>query len=141
GLEHELGDVHVGRALMSAHLAVDTQVRDLTNFVGRKQTCVGLFEEQMAHQVGLGPRRRGLGVGGMEDWTHSLRRRVASAGAAAIATDGLAPQFTGLPAQRAGSSSCNCRWIALTILWFRKGAGSVRAYAAPQRPSRHARRR
>ena len=72
GLEHQLGDVDVGRAFDRAHLAVDAQVGDGPHFVRRQPCGVGVRPQEAAHQVGLGPRRGRLVVRGPEDRAHAV---------------------------------------------------------------------
>src|SRR5436853_340116 len=77
------------RAFVIAHAAVDAQVGNFANLIGREEPGVGPFLEQMTQQIGLGARCRGLGVGGAEQRTHALLGRFRAAMAATVAIRAL----------------------------------------------------
>ena len=87
--EHELGDVHLGVALVAAHLAVDAQVRDRLHLLGRRGVRVGEDAEQVRLRArGRGLRRRWRGTTGhmrsgavrVRQSPHPLQRATSAAG-------------------------------------------------------------
>src|SRR5262249_6259505 len=92
----------MSRALRRTHLAIDAQVRYRADLLGADLQAVGLLLEQVAQQIGLGPWRGILAVGGAKYRAHALSGRLRPALSAAVAMIQLQGNFIRLPLQRQG---------------------------------------
>ncbi len=157
GLQHQLGDVDVGRALRGAHLAIDAQVGHLPHRFRGQGPGVGPRIEQVPHQVGLGARRGRLLRTRPEDRAHALfaalaisrpnasrLRRFNSTVATTVAADCLADHLALSPAQgqtRSWPLPEAGRGFRLPLSASGRGLGGGVAHGTSQRPQARARQR